>query len=370
MTEFSIVFSERSKTCKVIIGQDLLFSDQLIQSALSLAKKFVIIADSTAAKLYGNDLLAFFRQKGLDAFLLEFSGGENNKTRHTKELLEDKLLEKGYGRDTCLLALGGGVVTDLVGYIAATYCRGLPLILLPTTLLAMVDASIGGKNGVNTSLRKNAIGTIYQPSYIFMDLQVLKSLSITELKNGFAEMIKHGLIANSSYFWFLEKHLPELQNLQPDILQQAIIESCKIKQKIVEQDEKESGPRALLNFGHTFGHAIESLFSYKIPHGQAVALGIVFESYLSWKMGFLDEQGFRQTLNVLKTTGFKLQTDLSLSADQLLPYFLLDKKTIDQKPQFVLLEQIGKPKKNGHLFTHTVDQNLITQAIDDALRLY
>ena len=165
--------------------------------------------------------------------------------------MENQLFEKGLGRDTCVIALGGGVVTDMAGYVAATYCRGIPLVMIPTSLLGMVDASIGGKTGVNVSYGKNMLGCIYQPKKVFIDLFTLKTLPKKELTNGVVEMIKHGLIADDNLFEYLEKHSDQLLALDFSFLEKAIFESCRIKKEIVEQDEKENGKRHLLNFGHT-----------------------------------------------------------------------------------------------------------------------
>ena len=233
-----------------------------------------------------------YLQLGLEAILFSFPNGEQHKSRATKEKLEDQLFEKELGRDICVIALGGGVTTDLGGYLAATYCRGVPLVMMPTSLLGMVDASIGGKTGVNTPYGKNLVGSIYQPKKVLIDPATLQSLPLKELRNGIVEMIKHGLILDRDYFTYLNEHADQLLELDLSILEKAIFESCRIKREIVEQDDRESGKRNLLNFGHTVGHALENLTHYSLAHGEAVAIGILVESHLAVQLGHLNSNDF------------------------------------------------------------------------------
>lgn len=191
--------------------------------------RMAILTDDIIAPLYGEELCKNLKAYGLDVSLLSFPAGEQHKTRQTKELLEDRLFAKGLGRDTFIIALGGGVVTDLAGFVAATYCRGIPLIMLPTSLLGMVDASIGGKTGVNTPHGKNMLGAIHQPKIIFIDPTTLTTLPLKELKNGFVEMIKHALIADHTYFQYMEQHADQLLALDMALLEDAISASCRIK---------------------------------------------------------------------------------------------------------------------------------------------
>ena len=263
--------------------------------------------------MYGEPLQRELASSGLEAFLFSFSNGEQYKTRETKEILENQLFEKGLGRDTCVIALGGGVVTDIAGYVAATYCRGIPHVMFPTSLLGMVDASIGGKTSVNVPYGKNMVGCIYQPRKVVIDLSTLISLPKKEFANGVVEMIKHGLIADCKLFEDLEKHSDELLALNAVKLEQTIFESCRIKKEIVEQDEKENGKRRLLNFGHTIGHALERLTHYSLSHGEAVAIGLLVESYLSVRLGILDQKSFERIKKILLQYGLPLCTSFPIS---------------------------------------------------------
>lgn len=312
---------------------------------------FAIIADSNVAGLYGVPL-----QKALSAHLFTFSAGEAFKTRAVKEQIEDQMLEKNLGRDTCLIALGGGVATDLGGFLASTYCRGIPLILIPTTLLAMVDASIGGKNGVNAGPAKNRIGTFYPPKEIFIDLDTLKSLPLKELKNGVIEMIKHALIMDSSYFEFLERHVEDIFALKE--MERAIDESRRIKTSIVNDDPHEKGKRRLLNFGHTIGHALESASDYHLSHGEAVAAGMIIESYMAMKLGFLKETDFQRIEKLIR----RVFPSFTLPANAM-NFLALDKKSLSGQPRFTMIDGIGSSMPFEGEYCTTIKGSLIHEAL-------
>ena len=237
----------------IYIGTDVLVT-QWVDYCRTLTQRLVMVTDSHLVNTLGCELKKRLMAENIHVELLHIPAGEANKTRETKQKLEDCLFEKNYGRDTCLIALGGGVITDLVGFVAATYCRGIPVMYLPTTLLAMVDASIGGKTGVDTRFGKNLIGAFYQPQAVFMDLSVLTSLPAHEFRNGMVEMLKHGLIKDKNLFRTLQEHAHHMD--EPSFLLDVIYNSCLIKKNIIEQDERDLGIRQLLNFGHTIGHAI------------------------------------------------------------------------------------------------------------------
>ena len=335
------------------IANGLLSSKLLKDYCVSLDRRLVIITDSNLEKSYGKKIKQYFA----DVELLVFPAGEQYKTRETKQHLEDQLLSKKYGRDTCIIAFGGGVVLDLVGYLAATYCRGVKVIYLPTTLLAMVDASIGGKTGVNTPFGKNLIGTITQPEAVFMDLDVLITLPEREWRNGIVEIIKHALIADASLF-------AHLQNTTPIINADLIYKNCMIKQSIVSQDEHEKGMRQLLNFGHTIGHAIEHIENYNITHGEAVAIGMLVESYLSVKAGHLSESVLESLHQLLLKFKLPLKTMAFNDREVFHASLMLDKKSIKSVPKFVLLADIGVPYCQEDIFTHTVLQEDLDEALD------
>ena len=289
--------------------------------------RYALITDDHVEKLYGRALTDHLDSLGFDIELFSFPAGEASKTRATKEKLEDALLSEGFGRDTTLIALGGGVVTDLVGFLASTYCRGVELILIPTTLLAMVDAAIGGKTGVNTDRGKNMIGSLYLPQKLWICPEFLKTLPEKEWLNGGVEMLKAGLIADADFF----DHFSEIP------LEEAIRRAIEIKRRILAQDLHEKGVRRTLNLGHTIGHALETLSHYQISHGEAVAAGIVLEAELSYEMGILN----KEALTLIQ----KRFPPISLSYDfeELFEVLQRDKKAENGCPRFALLQDIGVP---------------------------
>lgn len=345
------------------IVNGVLSHEPFFQQLSQFGRRFAIISDDVIGNLHGDLLREKLAKKGIETLLLTFPSGEQYKTRYTKEKMEDALLERGFSRDTCLIALGGGVVTDLAGYVAATYCRGIPLFLIPTSLLAMVDACIGGKTGVNVPNAKNMIGAIYHPKKIWIDPVFLKTLPFRELKNGIVEMIKHGLIRDAEYFSYLENHSSRLLALETPYLEEAILKSIAIKEGITAQDEREIGPRVLLNFGHTIGHALEALTDFKISHGEAVAIGIVAESYLSFQLGYLAEGDFKRILATLKKYEIALEMP-SVTPAAIYNAMRLDKKARLAIPHFSLLSAIGQPYMRGNGYCFPVEEDFLKQTLD------
>ncbi len=351
----------RTGTYAIDIGNGLL--KHLASFVATLSSRVVIISDDQVASLYGQLLQQSLAKAGLTTHLFTFPHGETHKTRDTKQRLEDQLLSNGLGRDTCLIALGGGVATDIGGYVAATYCRGIPLVMAPTSLLGMVDASIGGKTGVNTPQGKNLIGCIYQPQKVVIDLSTLSSLPQRELINGAVEMIKHGVIADAAYVDWLEEHADAFLALDPTVLEEAIYVSCHIKKEIVQEDEQENGKRRLLNFGHTIGHALEKASHYSMSHGEAVAIGMLIEGELSVAHGSLSPESLQQIHRVLSRYQVPLHLPKQVSVEQILDAMILDKKSLKGLPRFVLLQRIGSCVAfDGNYCTH-VDQTLVRSVL-------
>lgn len=347
----------------IYLGNDFLLGSFFSDYCKKMSKRLVIITDDHLVDTLGNALLTHLEAKGCNVMLLSFAAGEANKTRETKHALEDTLLAKKYGRDTCLIALGGGVVSDLVGFLAATYCRGIPVIYVPTTLLAMVDASIGGKTGVNTPYGKNLLGTFTQPQAVFMDIAMLNTLPQQEWNNGFVEMIKHSVIADRVLFHLIQQNVSKLQNRDADFLLEMIYASCVIKKNIVEQDEREANIRQLLNFGHTIGHAIEACENFQVSHGEAVAIGMLVETFLSTQAGFLAEEEGRVLSQLLQELGLPLTTAAFLDHARFTEKLVMDKKSIENVAQFVLLDQLGKPHREKDFYTMPVDPILLKDAL-------
>ncbi|MBB65402.1 MAG: 3-dehydroquinate synthase [Waddliaceae bacterium] len=336
--------------------ENILENTHLAEICQNLASRAVIITDSNVEKLYGKAI-----KKALDAPIIAFPAGEQSKTRVTKEMIEDQMLESGMGRDSCIVALGGGVVTDLAGYVAATYCRGIPFLSIPTTLLAMVDASIGGKTGVNVPQGKNLIGAFHPAHSIIIDVKFLRTLSLDEYRNGLAEVVKHGLICDLEYFSEIEAHLDEIMARDEARLQSIVKRSYEIKSGIVSADEKEAGFRRILNFGHTIAHAIEIVSDYKISHGHAVAIGCIVEAFQAMRLGHLDQDEFLRIVWVFKALGFPL--DLQLSPEPLLKVMGMDKKSLKGVPRFVMLEELGKVLPFDGEFCTTLSPELVEDAL-------
>ncbi|MFA6037165.1 MAG: 3-dehydroquinate synthase [Legionellales bacterium] len=326
-----------------------------------LASKIVIITDDNVNALYGEKIKNLLAQTGLPVFLLSFPAGENHKTRETKALIEDQMLAQQCMRDTCIIALGGGIVTDVAGFVAATYCRGIPVIYIPTTLLAMVDASIGGKTGINTPHGKNLIGTFTQPIRVYIDVDFLLTLPKEEFNNGVVELIKHAIIADKKLFEELAANPLSIHNKQ--YLQDMIYRSCDIKRKIVEQDPEEKNMRKLLNFGHTVGHALEAASNYQIRHGEAVAIGMIIESAISAQLGLLAPQLSDKIAQILCTYNVPLRIPESINLEELMTYFKLDKKNLNNEIYCVLLEDIGKPYVLDKAYAHPIDKDLLSNTI-------
>lgn len=303
---------------------------------VKICDSLVIIADQTVAKLYGHSL-----KEELKAHLVVFPGGEKSKTREMKAWIEDELFSLGLGRDGALLALGGGVTTDLVGFVAATYCRGIPYFSVPTTLLAMVDAAIGGKTGVNLPGGKNMIGAFYPPQEVIIDTDFLESLGENEWRGGMAEIIKYGAIWDRELFQGLSSWEIGL-----------IEKSVRIKETIVKQDPKETGLRAILNFGHTIGHAIETLEEYTLSHGEAVAIGMIGEAHLT---------GHEKALiDIIEKWKFPLKLGEKVTPEALFHVMKKDKKAHNKMARFVQLEKIGKVLSfNGNYCTEIEDKRLM-----------
>jgi len=334
----------------------------------SLAAQFAIITDQQVAIHHGHKLAENLRRDGLSTHLFSFPTGERYKTRETKEHLENQLFEQGLGRDTCIIALGGGVVTDLAGYVAATYCRGLPLVMMPTSLLAMVDASVGGKTGVNVPYGKNMLGCVYQPKKVVIDLALLHSLPKQELMQGVVEMLKHGVIADETLFTYLETQAQYILNLNDVVLEKVIFDSCRIKKEIVEQDEQGLTKRHWLNFGHTVGHALECLSDYSLPHGEAVAIGMLVEAHLSMQAAGLSPMAFERIRVAFERYGLPLHLPREFPVDEMLDAIALDKKSLRGRPRFVLTSAIGCAPQCTH-----VEESLLRQALQwmtKSIRLY
>lgn len=325
----------------IIIGQDL-FSSELIRPYI-LAKQVCVVTNPVVADYYLPALVACLKKAGVDYHVVTIPDGEQYKTLDSFEKILQSLIQHKHHRSTTLIALGGGVIGDLTGFAAACYQRGVSFIQIPTTLLAQVDASVGGKTAVNHAQAKNMIGAFHQPSLVLIDTNVLISLPNREFNAGLAEVIKYGLIADSDFFAWLEQNLDLILQRDPVALSKIISRSCELKAEIVAQDEHEKGKRALLNFGHTFGHAIEAVTHYNTYlHGEAVAIGMLMACHLSHKLGYIDSSVASRLEKLLAKIGLPLiASHSSCHPEALLNAMSLDKKNISQAPTLILLKQLG-----------------------------
>lgn len=309
--------------------------------------KICIVSDSNVSPLYAEELKEKLKDDYLNIFFFEFSAGEPQKNLNTVQKLYEYLVENHFERRDLLLALGGGVVGDLAGFTAATYLRGIDFIQIPTSLLSQVDSSIGGKTGVDFLKYKNMVGAFYMPKLVYINLLVLKTLPEKEFISGMGEIIKHGLIKKREYFQWLSENREHILTRNMDALEHMIYESCLIKREVVEKDPKEKGERALLNFGHTIGHAVEMKMDFELLHGECVSLGIVSASCLSCRLQHISQMEFEQIVELLKAYYLPTRLDASccvtkgLTAKEILSVSKSDKKMEAGTVKFVLLRSIG-----------------------------
>ena len=340
MQRLKIDLGERSYD--ILLGPELLAKVGESLSQTLQPSRIVLITHPFLCQLYGDKLSSGFKDQGWATDVIEVPEGETSKTLKQAEKIYDRLLELKCDRKSVLVALGGGVIGDLVGFVAATYQRGIPFVQVPTTLLSQVDSSVGGKTAVNHPRGKNMIGAFYQPRLVIADLDTLQSLPKNEFRAGLAEVIKYGVIYDADLFDYLEKNVEKILKLDKKCLAHIIKTSCAIKADVVEKDERESHYRMILNFGHTLGHAIEALTHYsQFIHGEAVAIGMVCAAKLSHQLGKCSEEVPIRIKELVKKCG--LPADLpDLDSQSIIESLYHDKKTMNNKIKFILVKEIGK----------------------------
>ncbi|HLB82257.1 MAG TPA: 3-dehydroquinate synthase [Gemmatimonadales bacterium] len=343
----------------IVIGRGLAADLPALVKATCPAARYAVITDSHVAKLYGEKLVARCRDATLHAELFEFPAGEPNKTRETWASLSDGLLQRQFGRDCAVIALGGGVVGDVAGFVAATYLRGIPYIQVPTTLLAMIDSSIGGKTGVDVPDGKNLLGAFHQPSLVVADLDLLGTLPTPQLAAGIAEAVKHGAIADADYFAFLEREHDAVTTQQSGALEQLVRRSVEIKAAVVAADPREAGRRAILNFGHTVAHAVEATVKFAVLHGEAVAIGMVYEARLAETLGIAQPGTADRIRRLLERYGLPLELPESTTADDLLATMQRDKKARAGTVRFALPEAVGRMHADGNGWTVAAPERVV-----------
>lgn len=355
MQTLNVALGDRSYP--IHIGSQILGDANLILPHLK-RRQVAIVSNTTVAPLYLDVLVQPLKAAGVSVIEIVLPDGEAYKNSDTLNQIYDGLLQNRCERTTTLIALGGGVIGDLTGYAAATYLRGVPFIQVPTTLLSQVDSSVGGKTGINHPLGKNMIGAFYQPQVVIADIATLKTLPGRELAAGMAEVIKYGLIRDSDFFDWIERNIDKLNALDAEAMSYAIYRSCQNKAEVVAADERESGERALLNLGHTFGHAVENAMGYGVwLHGEAVAAGTMLAADLSYRLGWLKESEVDRIRKLFVAA--KLPVDApNLGVDRYLDLMGLDKKVVDGKIRLVLQQGIGKSVLTSDYDTQALKQTL------------
>lgn len=355
MQTLTVGLAERSYP--IHIGSDLLGHAELLLPHLP-HKRTAIVTNTTVAPLYLEQLSGLLQAQGVNVLPIILPDGEEYKNTETLGMIYDALLTDRCERNTPLIALGGGVIGDMTGYAAATYLRGVPFIQIPTTLLAQVDSSVGGKTGINHPLGKNMIGAFYQPQLVLVDIATLHTLPDEELRAGLAEVIKYGVLRDLPFIEWLEQNMEKLLALDEAALQYAIARSCQNKAEVVAADERESGERALLNLGHTFGHAIETGMGYgSWLHGAAVATGTIMAADLSRRLGWLSTQDEARIRRLIERAGLPV-TAPDLGVERYLQLMGMDKKVLGGKMRFVLLKGIGHA-----LMSADVPQELLKETL-------
>ena len=324
----------------IYIGRGVLSSPDLLRQHIH-GNQVMVVTNEVVAPLYLQQVLDQLLDLQCDTVILP--DGEQHKTLQTLEKIFDGLMAKCHNRTTTLIALGGGVVGDITGFAAASFQRGVNFIQIPTTVLSQVDSSVGGKTGVNHALGKNMIGAFHQPQCVLIDTHTLATLPAREVAAGLAEVVKYGLIDDAPFFHWLEQNIKALVVLESTPLIYAIKHACECKARVVAQDEKESGVRALLNLGHTFGHAIETKCGYgEYVHGEAVAIGMNMAADLSYRMGWITLEEAQSVGRLLLEVGLPIYPPESMSPDDFLSAMALDKKTINKSLRLILMKQLGQ----------------------------
>ena len=338
MKKLNVDLGDRSYP--IFVSQGLLGDSQWVAPYVN-GKQVMIVTNETIAPLYLDKVKAAFSDFQVDTVVLP--DGEEFKTLDVLNKIYDALLEKRHNRTTTLVALGGGVIGDMTGYAAASYQRGVDFIQIPTTLLSQVDSSVGGKTGVNHKLGKNMIGAFHQPNCVVIDTESLNTLPDNELSAGLAEVIKYGLICDAEFLDWLEANMSKLMAREPEALAYAIERSCAAKARVVAEDEREGGIRAILNLGHTFGHAIETDQGYgNWLHGEAVAAGTVMAADLSKRLGWIDDQDLQRTVALLESAKLPVTPPANMSGERFKELMAVDKKVLDGKLRLVLLKEMGQ----------------------------
>jgi len=328
---------------EIFIGEDIMDRVGLITKLKNHADRCVIITDSYVNPLYGEMVRERLGELAIPVDIIEIPAGESSKSLNTVLDVARQLVRLNVSRKSFLVALGGGVVGDVTGFIASIYMRSIPYVQIPTTLLAQVDSSVGGKTGVDLPEGKNLVGTFYQPKAVYIDLSFLKTLSDKDFANGLAEIIKYGIIGDLNLFELLETESEGIKKRNPPLMKSLVGRSCKIKAEIVEMDEKELGLRRVLNFGHTLGHALEAASGYSLSHGEAISIGMVGAAKISNRLNHLDGESYTRIVDLIKEYELPTKIPAGSEKSQIMGFMATDKKAVASQLHFVLVKKIGVP---------------------------
>ncbi len=349
--------SKKAYSYSIYIGAQ--FLDEIHKHLPKYNSALVIITDDTVKELYAISLQRFLNDAGHKTLLLSFPAGEISKNGQTKSRLEEEMLVEACDRDSLILAVGGGVVGDLAGFIAATYMRGIDYIQVPTTLLAMLDSSVGGKTSIDTSQGKNLIGAFWQPIVVIADIAVLKTLPHAHLINGLIEAVKMFLTSDAESLAFLDNSLDRILERDEALLMDLMRRAVHIKATVVAKDEKDSSVRAILNLGHTIGHALEQLSEYKLLHGYAVALGLLLETKIAERMGCLASQQYLYIETLLQRLNIRASDLKQFDVEAIIEKTKLDKKKQGDAVHYVLLDNLGHVYEADNQYTHAVSDDRV-----------
>jgi len=347
-------------TYRVTIGSDTLDRVGEIVRAVAPAHRYALITDSNVAPEYAHRVRDVLRSND-DPFVVP--AGEAQKTRDTWSELTDAMLRAGYGRDTTVIALGGGVIGDLAGFVAATYMRGVPFIQVPTSLLAMIDASVGGKTGVDTPAGKNLVGAFHQPAAVIADVDVLRTLPREHVRAGLAEAIKHGVIADANYFERVQAAAANLDALDSATLEDLVARSVEIKADVVRRDEREGGVRKTLNFGHTIGHAIELCSRFELLHGYAIAIGMIYESVIAERMGVASTDTALRVRDAIRVAELPDVRPSHMDVESIIAATHADKKARGGTAEYALPARIGAMAGAARGWSLPVDDELVREVL-------
>ena len=343
------------------------FLDSIIAQIKTLLpnRELFIITDADVAK--AGHLKKLLGGQNAASYIIS-PAGEQSKNIGTITKIVEEMEKNALGRDCAVVALGGGTVGDMAGFVAAIYKRGVPIVQIPTTTVAQGDSAIGGKTGVDSSISKNAFGAFYHPTAVFIDVATLKTLDDNQFNCGLVESIKHALIADADYFDYLQKNLDDILARKYQPLEYIAVKNCKIKAAVVEEDPYEKNKRRILNYGHTIGHAVESASEYRILHGQAVAIGIIAANIIEQKLGLNAKERLTQLKQIFTKLNIKLRVPAKIQAGQLLDIISRDKKAVGKWPKFVLLEKTGKVLQNNGQWACQVERKIAEETIGIILK--